>query len=198
MVRIGAIQLADMKRQAAVVHDSHKKFLHQFGVVGADFLGWNLQAKAEMGATGTIQNHLHQCFIKRCHKVTEALDATPMTQRLSQSLTHGNAHILIGVVIIDMGISDGLDLQVDQTMAADLMQHVIEKGDTSAGLAVPAAIQVQTNLHVRLACDSMNLPLSCHPVAFNDFIVPHGPPIRNQSAAIPQRGYGEEARGQVR
>ena len=40
----------------------------------------------------------------------------------------GNAHILIRVVIIDVGVSHRVDLQINEAVAADLMKHVVEKG----------------------------------------------------------------------
>ena len=57
--------------------------------------------------------------------------------------------------------------KIDQAIAPDLMQHVIEERDARVRLTQPAAIQIQANLHVRLAGGSVDLSLSCHPVAFN-------------------------------
>ena len=150
------VQLADMQGEAAVVHDRHKKFLHQFGVVGADFLGGNLEAVAEVRAPGAVECHLHQSLIQRCHEMAEAMDTAPIAKRLRQGLANGDPHILIGVVVVDVGIPHRIDLQVDQAMAADLMEHVIQEGHAGAGLALAGSVQIQPHLHVGFTGDSVD------------------------------------------
>ena len=103
------------------------------------------------------------------------MDATPVAKRLGQGLPHGNAHVLIGVVIIDVGIAHRIDLQVDQAMAADLMKHVVEERHTGAGLALAGAIQIQTHIHISFTGDPMDRSLTCHHSTFSSLIVPHIP-----------------------
>ena len=57
-----------------------------------------------MGPARAIQDHLHQGFVKGRDEMTEAMDPFSISQRLAQGLSHSDAHILIGVVIIDVGI----------------------------------------------------------------------------------------------
>ena len=60
-----------------------------------------------------------------------------------QGLTEGDAHILIGVVVIDVGIAGGLDVQIEKAMAADLVEHVIQERHPGAGLAPAGAVEVE-------------------------------------------------------
>ena len=90
-----------------------KKFLDQFGVVAADPLGWNFQAGGEMGPTGAIQDHLHQRLIEGRHEMAEALDTTAIAEGLGQGLADGDAHVLVAVVVIDMGVAACTDLQIE-------------------------------------------------------------------------------------
>ncbi len=83
VVGVGPVQLADVQGEAAVVHDRHKKFLHQLGVIGADFLGGNLEAVTEVRAPGAVECHLHQGLIQRCHEMTEAMNAASVAEGLS-------------------------------------------------------------------------------------------------------------------
>ena len=172
---VGPIQLTDVEGQPAVVDHRHEELLHQLGVVRADLLAGNRQAVAEVGAPGAVQGHLHQGLIQRCHEVTEAMDAAPVPQGLGQGLPHGNPHVLIGVVIVDVGVSHRIDLQVDQAVAADLMKHVVEKRHTGAGLALTGAVQIQTHLHIGFTGDPMDRSLTCHHPSFSALIVPHIP-----------------------
>ena len=41
------------------------------------------------------------------------MDAAPVPQGLCQGLPHGNPHVLIGVVIVDVGVSHRIDFQID-------------------------------------------------------------------------------------
>ena len=59
MVRIHPIQLADVKSEAGVVHHRHEELFDQLGVVTADLLSGNLQAKAQMRAATAVEGHLH-------------------------------------------------------------------------------------------------------------------------------------------
>ena len=62
-----------------------------------------------MRTTRAIQCHLHKGFIEGRYEMTESINPFSITQGLAEGLTHGNAHIFIGVVIIDMGITHRLN-----------------------------------------------------------------------------------------
>ena len=61
-------------------------------------------------------------------------------------------------MVIDMCIAGRLDLQIDQAMATDLLQHVIQEGNARRDAAVAKAIQPKLNVHIGLAGDTVNLP----------------------------------------
>ena len=157
VVGIDAIELADVQGEATVVDDRHKKLLHQLGVVAADPLGRNHQAIGEVGPAGAIKGHLHQGLIKGRHEMAEAMDAAAVAQGLGQGLADGDAHVLVAVVVIDMGVARGADLQVEQPMAGELVQHVIQKGHASSHLAAAAAIEVERHPHIGFTGDTVNL-----------------------------------------
>lgn len=52
-----------------------------------------------------------------------------VVDRLGQRLPDRDPDILDGVVRIDMQITLRFDLEIDQAMTCDLIQHVIEKRD---------------------------------------------------------------------
>ena len=157
VVGVGALELTNVEGQAAVVDHGHEKLLDQLGVIATDLLAGNAEVVTQMGPAGTIERHLHQRLIEGSNEMTEANDASAVAEGLSQGLAHCNPDVFIGVVIIDVGVAHGIDLQINQAMAADLMQHVIQEGHASSGLALTAAIQIQANLHIGLAGHSMDL-----------------------------------------
>jgi hypothetical protein len=86
---------------------------HQLGFVAANAFDGQLQTIAEVGAPGKVQHHLHQRLIQRSPEVTKTVNAAPILQRLRQRLSQGNAHVLIGVVVVDVQIPHGLDLEIN-------------------------------------------------------------------------------------
>jgi predicted ribosomally synthesized peptide with nif11-like leader len=85
------------------------------------------------------------------------MDTAPVAQRLGQGLADGNAHIFIGVVIVDVGVAHRVHLQIDQPMAADLMEHVIQKRHASVRLAAPGAIEIELHAHIGFTGDAVDL-----------------------------------------
>ncbi len=103
-----------------------------------------------MGPAVAVEGHLHQRLIEGRDEIAEAMDATPLAQGLGQGLADGDTHVLVGVVIVDVGIAGGVDLQVEQAVAADLVEHVTEEGHAGAHLAAACAVQVKRHAHVGL------------------------------------------------
>ena len=77
-------------------------------------------------------------------------DALLVTQRLIKCLPQCNTDILYGVVRIDVQIPFCGNGEVQQTMAGDLIQHVLEERHTGIQLRISAALQAQTDLYLRL------------------------------------------------
>ena len=115
-----------------------------------------------MRPTGAVQCHLHQSLIQGCYELPESMDSAPITQSLGQGLAQGDAHILIGVMVIDVRVTNGMDLEINQSVAADLMKHVIQKRHTGAHLATAAAVEIQTHPDIGFAGDPVNLTLPFH------------------------------------
>ena len=60
-----------------------------------------------------------------------------------------------------MGVAPGGDLQVQQAVAGDLVEHVVEERDTGGHLAAAGAIEIQGNVHIGLTGDAMDLAGAC-------------------------------------
>jgi hypothetical protein len=72
--------------------------------------------------------------------------------RLSPSacdrLAQGDADILDGVMGVDVQIAPRFDFQIDQAVAGDLIEHVIEEGKPLAGWRFQRTIQVDPRLNL--------------------------------------------------
>lgn len=59
VVRVDAVELADVEGHEAVVDDGHEEFADELGVVGADALGGDVETIGEIGATGEVEGDLN-------------------------------------------------------------------------------------------------------------------------------------------
>jgi hypothetical protein len=64
---------------------------------------------------------------------------------LGYRLAQGDADIFDGVVAIDVQIALGLDVEVDQAMAGNLVEHVVEETDAGRELGGAGAVDVQAH-----------------------------------------------------
>ncbi|MCY1283511.1 hypothetical protein D9M70_323920 [compost metagenome] len=75
-----------------------------------------------------------------------AADALLVADGLGEGLAEGDADILDGVVVVDMQIALALDVQVDQAVAGDLVEHVLKERHADIEARLASAIQVDRNL----------------------------------------------------
>ena len=59
-----------------------------------------------------------------------------------QRLPQGDAHIFDCMVAIDVQVAAALHAQVDQAVACNLLQHVIEEADTGIEFGLAGAIEI--------------------------------------------------------
>ncbi len=71
-----------------------------------------------------------------------AADALLVPHRASQRLAQRDADVLDRVVRVDVQVALGLDLQIDEPVARDLVEHVVEKGHARVEGALAGAVEV--------------------------------------------------------
>src|SRR5271168_1814546 len=80
--------------------------------------------------------------------MAEAPDSRLVTDRLGNCLAECDADVFDGVVGVNLKIAASLDIEVDQPMTADLVEHVVKKRDAAIEPTASAAIEIEryTNL----------------------------------------------------
>ena len=71
-----------------------------------------------------------------------ARDAAPLAERLGNRLADRNAGVLDRVVVVDVQVALGLDRHVDQRMARQLLQHVVEEADAGRDVEAAGAVDI--------------------------------------------------------
>src|SRR5690625_1336111 len=134
-----------MQRDPCVVGKALEKFPEQLGVETADCIASEFDIHEQPRAAGEVDDNPGQSLIQRYMNVSVALDAAFVANGPVKSPTQCNAEILDGVVIIDMCVAHCRDVEVDQPVAGNLIQHVIEKGYPGFTVEPPLAIEIDGN-----------------------------------------------------
>ena len=71
-----------------------------------------------------------------------------VADRLGKGLAEHDPDILDGMVVIDMQVAGRLHLQVDQRVAGERRQHMVEETDARGDLGLPRAVEVEVNLNI--------------------------------------------------
>jgi len=83
------------------------------------------------GATPKIDRGNCQCFVHRHHKITGAHDATLVSQSAGKRLAQSDAYVFHGVMLVNVEVAIGLELEIESSVTREKLQHVVEK--TNAG-----------------------------------------------------------------
>ena len=80
---------------------------------------------------------------------TSAKSGNPghVAQSLVNGLTQSYARILDGMVLVDMQIALRPDIDIDQRMAGELFQHMVEKADAGRDFGGAGAIEIDANVN---------------------------------------------------
>src|SRR3989442_13667649 len=83
-----------------------------------------------------------------------AADALLVAHGLGKGLAQGDADVLHRVVAVDVQVALAVDIEVDQAMARDLVEHVVQKADAraQAGLASPCCAGCRCRPGARTRC----------------------------------------------
>ena len=65
-----------------------------------------------------------------------AVDALLVAHRARKRLAQGDAHVFHRVVAVDVQVACAVDVQVDQAVAGDLVEHVVKEADARVQLGL--------------------------------------------------------------
>lgn len=75
--------------------------------------------------------------------MAKADDAFAVAEGLVEGHAEGDADVFVGVVVVDFEVAGGLDVEVEEAVGGDLVEHVIEEGDAGVGVALAGAVDVE-------------------------------------------------------
>jgi len=151
------VQIVDVQRDAGVVGEPLKKLERELGVKTADHAALERHTHVQAGAARKIDHHARQRFVQRHISVAVAANAFFVAHRLGKGLAECDAHVFHGVMAVDVQVALGLNVQVNQAVAGDLVEHVVKKADAGGQLGRTRAVEVDAHRDLRLGGVALHL-----------------------------------------
>ena len=117
----------------------------------ADFWRGEFHVPYQKRTPGNIKRGSDQRIVHRQKACAVPPDALLVANRFLQCLSKAYAHILNCVVVVDMQIALCPDLQIDQCVARQLIEHMIKKTDTGLIVILTRPVEIDRDRNVRLS-----------------------------------------------
>ena len=131
-----------MERDLRVVRKTAEKLPEEVHIKTAHLGPRPFDLAKQPGAPGKVDDDPAERLIQGNITVAIAGNSALVSDRLFKGHTQRNPHILNRVVVIDVHVTLGLDLKVNQAMPGNLIQHVVKKGNTRFQHRAASAIQI--------------------------------------------------------
>ena len=124
----------DVEGDAAVHREGGEELADELGVEAADLRRREVDLPDQEGPAGEVERGADQRVVHREVAGAVAADAALVAERLRERAAERDADVLDGVVVVDVQVAGGADLEVEERVAGELVEHVVEEAD--AGLVV--------------------------------------------------------------
>src|SRR5690554_6847771 len=125
VVRVFALEVVDVQGDQRVVGKALKELPSQIDVEATDVGPGERYVVKQPGTAGEINYHAGEGFIQRHVGVAVATHAGFIAHSGGEGLAQGDADILDGMVVVDVHVAVTMDVEVDQAVTGDLVQHVV-------------------------------------------------------------------------
>ena len=157
VVGVAAVEDFGVEIAAGVDGEGAQEFLDE--LEGEQTYGRDVRRGAvlEVRAAGEIDDDAGQSFIHGEVSVAVAADAALIAESPGKGLAEDDPGILDGVVEVDLNVAVGIHLQIDQPMAGEEDEHVVEERDLRADAALAGAIDGEIEPDFGFAGITLNL-----------------------------------------
>src|SRR5690625_4793155 len=168
VVRIAPRKQLDVQRNRGVVRNRFEYVARErAGEVAPNevkFLARGLTAVHEVGTPRQIDGGLGQRLIHRNQGLAVPGDASFIAQRLLERLPKHDRGVFDRVVDINIDVTSGAHLQINERVLAERRQHVVIEGNRGRNIGFTRPIEIKLDRDGRLGCGPLNLggSLPCH------------------------------------
>ena len=170
MMRVVAAQIIDMHGGERVIDEALEELVHEIDVERADQRTREWNVVLEPRPPGKIDDDARQCLVERNICMAETPNAGLVAERLLDRLSERDADVLDRVVRVDVQVALRPNVEVDQTVASHLIEHVIKKRHARRKRSSSGPIEVDLDGDCRLG----GLPLDPRDARWNFRWCVHG------------------------
>jgi hypothetical protein len=142
MMRIFTAHDVDMQIHTQLVDEPSKKLVRQVGVEVTDTPRAYLDVIKEIRAATEIDDNFSQRFVERAGRLAEAANAVLVAEGVLESLTQRQADVFDRVMVVDFKIAFRVDIDVEKTMTAKAIQHVVQERHAGLNSCLTAAVDI--------------------------------------------------------
>ena len=143
MVGILAIQVFHVQAHTAIACHRLEEFLEQLCVHIADLVANKINLPDQVGTFAQVYSRAAQRFIH--WQIGVAITGNPgkIAQRLGNRLANNDAGIFNRVVAINVQVALGADMQVDEGVAPERVQHMVKKANARFDISLAGPIEIE-------------------------------------------------------
>src|SRR5216683_8067295 len=130
-----------MQVHADFVAERLHKIAHQHGLKLPHPLLLYRDVVREVDASADIDHRAAQRLIERDRSVPETPDSRTIPQRLAKRATHHDPDVLDRVMLIDMEVATRLDHEIEEAMAREAFEHMVQKRHAGMNFAAPRTVE---------------------------------------------------------
>ena len=141
-MRVASTVQVEVKVHAGFVTERLHEIVDENRLEGADAVFFNRNIISEIAASAEVYDRSAKGFVEWHRSLTEAADTAAIAKCLFEGAAEDDANILHGVVVIDMQVAGSLDLEIEEAVTGEALEHMVKKRD--AGADFTAARSVET------------------------------------------------------
>src|SRR5829696_5777682 len=150
VVAVRAVQRLDVQGDAAVHGKGLEELAHELGVEHADLLAREDSLEDQERPARDVERHARQGLVHRQVHVRVADDALLVAKRLRERLAERDAGVLGGVVLVDLEVARHLHVEIEERMARQKLQHVVEEADPGRNGRLPGPVEGEAHGNISL------------------------------------------------
>src|SRR4051794_27931771 len=126
---VGTVKHGKVHRNTGVHRNRAKEFLAEFSVEFTDFGFGYIGLETEIGAIADIESAAREALFHWHVCLAVAFDSSFVAESGFQYLTENNAHVLDGMVRINLQIAFAAQIDVEKRVAGEQVEHMFKERD---------------------------------------------------------------------
>lgn len=133
-----------------MVDEALEKLLKQVDIKPANSGAGVRHMHLQTGTPGEVYDYPRQGFVQRHIRMAVTSHAFFVANSFGEGLAQGNTDVFHGVVVVNLQVALALDIEVDQTVAGNLVEHVLKERHANIELGLAGTIQIDRDLDLGL------------------------------------------------